>query len=81
LSIPSTASNRTSFSSYPGVLSSLDDFYLMDPKGSGLVVLQTTNSVLDMALYDSITPESVLAWYVCTSFVILLTWYYFIILL
>jgi hypothetical protein len=51
---PSTAAQRTSFSSYPGVLSSLDDFYLMD---SGLAMIQTTNSVLNMSLYDSLTPQ------------------------
>jgi len=42
------------FSSYPGVLSSLDDFYEMD---SNLVMLQTTNSVLKNELYDFVTPK------------------------
>jgi hypothetical protein len=31
-----------------------DDFYLLD---TGLVVLQTTNSVFNLSLYDTITPE------------------------
>jgi hypothetical protein len=36
-----TASRSVSFSSYPGVLSSLDDFYQMHDSGMGMV--QTTN--------------------------------------
>jgi len=58
-----TASNRSSFSSYPGVLSSLDDFYLMDKDGSALVMLQTTNSVMDPTAYEgNVDPHSMLAW-------------------
>lgn len=47
-----------SFSSYPGLLSSLDDFYLMQK----LVILQTTNGIYDQTLYDLITPHSLPAW-------------------
>ncbi|KJE97432.1 hypothetical protein CAOG_09069 [Capsaspora owczarzaki ATCC 30864] len=54
-----TAAKRTSFSSYPAYLSSLDDFYIMD---SGLVMIQTTNNVFNMSLYDLVRPESLLAW-------------------
>nr|QOL01101.1 putative extracellular protein CSOL_028 [Pseudococcomyxa simplex] len=50
---------RTSFSSYPGELSSDDDFYLMD---TGLALLQTTNDILDTELYKLLTPKSVLNW-------------------
>jgi hypothetical protein len=50
---------NVSFSSYPGFLESLDDFYLM---GNGLVMLQTTNSLFNQSLYDLVTPHSVLAW-------------------
>ena len=42
-----------------GFLESLDDFYLMN---SELVVLQTTNNVFNVSLYDAVTPESLLAW-------------------
>lgn len=56
---PATAAFTTSFSSYPGYLESLDDFYLMDSK---LVMLQTTNNVFNRSLYKLITPQSVLAW-------------------
>ncbi|PAA87049.1 hypothetical protein BOX15_Mlig008036g3 [Macrostomum lignano] len=48
-----------SFSSYPGFLESLDDFYILD---SGMVVLQTTNSVFNMSLYKTVKPQSLLAW-------------------
>jgi len=53
------AAKKVSFSSYPGFLESLDDFYYMD---SGLVMLETTNNVFDMTLFDKVTPESLFAW-------------------
>ena len=52
--------NEVAFSSYPGLLSSLDDFYLMG--SSGLALVQTTNSIFNMDLYKLVTPESALAW-------------------
>nr|XP_032822922.1 phospholipase B-like 1 [Petromyzon marinus] len=55
----STASRQMSFSSYPGFLESLDDYYLLS---SGLVLLQTTNNVFNDSLYAAITPLSLLAW-------------------
>lgn len=48
---------RSSFSS--GFLVSLDDFYLL---GSGLMMTQTTNNVFNSSLFDTITPNSLLAW-------------------
>ncbi|CAK6443646.1 unnamed protein product [Pipistrellus nathusii] len=54
-----TSSSRLSFSSYPGFLVSLDDFYILS---SGLVMLQTTNSVYNKTLRKLVTPESLLAW-------------------
>eukprot|EP00446_Apocalathium_sp_SHHI-4_P003988 CAMPEP_0177192156 /NCGR_PEP_ID=MMETSP0367-20130122/21744_1 /TAXON_ID=447022 ORGANISM="Scrippsiella hangoei-like, Strain SHHI-4" /NCGR_SAMPLE_ID=MMETSP0367 /ASSEMBLY_ACC=CAM_ASM_000362 /LENGTH=581 /DNA_ID=CAMNT_0018639927 /DNA_START=70 /DNA_END=1815 /DNA_ORIENTATION=- len=56
---PATAARRVSFSSYPGFLESLDDFYLLD---SGLGWIQTTNTVVDHSVYDEVKPESLLAW-------------------
>ena len=47
------------FSSYPGSLSSVDDFYYLDSK---LVVMETTNSVLNDTLYDLLKPETILTW-------------------
>lgn len=38
---------------------SLDDFYIL---GSGLVMLQTTNSVFNETLIKQVVPESLLAW-------------------
>ena len=47
------------FSSYPGSLSSIDDFYYLDSK---LVVMETTNSNLNDSLYDLLKPETILTW-------------------
>lgn len=53
------ASKAMSFSSYPGYLESLDDFYILD---SRLVLLQTTNIVFNKTIYDKVTEKSLLAW-------------------
>eukprot|EP00931_Biecheleriopsis_adriatica_P104277 TRINITY_DN78965_c0_g1_i1.p1 TRINITY_DN78965_c0_g1~~TRINITY_DN78965_c0_g1_i1.p1 ORF type:complete len:556 (-),score=112.29 TRINITY_DN78965_c0_g1_i1:91-1758(-) len=54
-----TGANRISFSSYPGYLESLDDFYMMD---SGLGMVQTSNNLLNNTLLTLIKPQSLLAW-------------------
>lgn len=51
---------RTGFSSYPGLLSSLDDFYLNSPSKIGMV--QTTNNVFNKELYKLVKPQSLWAW-------------------
>ncbi|XP_049602012.1 phospholipase B-like 1 [Syngnathus scovelli] len=56
---PNTATGKLSFSSYPGFLVSLDDFYLL---GSGLMMTQTTNNVFNTSLFNFVTPKSLLAW-------------------
>jgi len=56
---PTTASRRVSFSGYPGILASQDDFYLMS---SGLGMIQTSNVIVAQAQFDAIVPESLLAW-------------------
>jgi hypothetical protein len=44
------------FSSYPGLLSSVDDFYQTDAK---LMVIETTNNIANMTLYDQVVYQSV----------------------
>ncbi|XP_077865834.1 phospholipase B-like 1, partial [Saccoglossus kowalevskii] len=55
----SVASKQMSFSSYPGFLESLDDYYLL---GNGLVMIQTSINVYNDTLYDFVKPQSLLAW-------------------
>ena len=55
----STSSNAMSFSSYPGLLESVDDYYMMN---NDIVLIQTTNNVFDASLYSQVKPESLLAW-------------------
>lgn len=57
---PPPATKVMTFSSYPGYLSSLDDFYIMD---SGLLMLQTTNGIYNKTLYELVTPKALLAWH------------------
>lgn len=55
----SVKGKTVAFSSYPGVLASNDDFYLTS---ADLYVMETTNSVYNMDIYDKITPKGVLTW-------------------
>uniref|UniRef100_A0AAQ6IM55 Phospholipase B-like n=1 Tax=Anabas testudineus TaxID=64144 RepID=A0AAQ6IM55_ANATE len=54
-----TATGKMSFSSYPGFLVSLDDFYLL---GSGLLMTQTSIGVFNASLFSQLSPYSLLAW-------------------
>lgn len=56
---PETSSAKMSFSSYPGFLESLDDFYIL---GSGLVMLQTTNTVFNKTLFKEVVPQALFSW-------------------
>lgn len=51
--------SKMSFSSYPGVLCSQDDFYVL---GSKMIILQTSLDVQNVSLYSLVTPNSLLAW-------------------
>ncbi|XP_037611856.1 phospholipase B-like 1 isoform X1 [Sebastes umbrosus] len=53
------ATGKMSFSSYPGFLMSLDDFYLL---GSGLLMTQTSIGVFNVSLLSQLGPHSLLAW-------------------
>ncbi len=51
---------QSSHSSKPGVIYSKDDFYVL-PKNK-LVVMETTNGVMNSDLYKLVTPRSLLTW-------------------
>lgn len=46
-------------SSYPGALSSIDDFYIMD---SGIAVVETTNGNFNLELYRKLEPQTLFTW-------------------
>ena len=50
--------NEMMFSSYPGMLQSQDDFYVLN----NLVMLQTTNNIFNTSLYNLLSPKNML-WY------------------
>jgi hypothetical protein len=54
-------SKRSSYSSYPGMVYSSDDLYVLD---SGLVVLETTLTILNEQLYKKCAPEGSVLTYV-----------------
>nr|XP_033791100.1 phospholipase-B 81-like isoform X2 [Geotrypetes seraphini] len=54
-----TCTRRMSFSSYPGTLVSMDDFYLLD---SGITVMETSNPIFNMSLFESVVPEALFSW-------------------
>lgn len=51
---------KNSMSSKPGMVYSKDDFYALP--ASQMVVMETTNGVMDKTLYDNVTPKSLLTW-------------------
>eukprot|EP00854_Cymbomonas_tetramitiformis_P003696 gene3696-4634_t len=53
--------HAVTFSSSPGFLASIDDWYIIK-YSSDLVVIETTNDVYDHSIYDALTPKSVLCW-------------------
>ncbi|XP_069463343.1 phospholipase-B 81-like [Ambystoma mexicanum] len=59
LNDPDTNIGKMSFSSYPGLLESMDDFYIM---GNGLIMMQTTNNVFNGTLFKYVVPGALLTW-------------------
>ena len=55
-----TSAKAVSFSSYPGQINSLDDFYIMS---NNLVMIQTTNGILNSTIYDYVNSNALLAWH------------------
>ncbi|XP_015237849.1 PREDICTED: phospholipase B-like 1 [Cyprinodon variegatus] len=53
------STGQMSFSSYPGFLMSLDDFYLL---GSGLLMTQTSIGIFNAPLFSRLNPHCLLAW-------------------
>jgi hypothetical protein len=53
---------QVSFSAKPGVVYSKDDFYVLPNKKQQMVVLETTNGIMNGALYSLIKPQSLLTW-------------------
>jgi hypothetical protein len=51
---------RSSHSSKPGVIYSKDDFYVLP--NHHLIVMETTNGVMNEKLYDAVTTHSLLTW-------------------
>ncbi|KAM4714944.1 phospholipase B-like 1 [Anableps anableps] len=59
VSEPLVTTGQMSFSSYPGFLMSLDDFYLL---GSGLLMTQTSIGIFNASLFSRLNPHCLLAW-------------------
>lgn len=49
-------------SSYPGIIQSIDDFYMLPRKEQRLIITETTNSICDSSLYKKITHEALMTW-------------------
>lgn len=56
---PSIKAKNIVFSSYPGILASMDDFYVTS---RDLAVIETTNPFFNNDLYEKLTPKSLLCW-------------------
>ena len=55
------------FSSSPLLLSSVDDFFVLNSPRANLAVTETTNSLYNVRLLDLVVPESLLSWQRATA--------------
>ena len=55
-STSTAVSKGVHFSSYPGIIHSIDDYYQTDV---GLIVIETTNNVANMSLYSFVVPDTI----------------------
>lgn len=60
LANPAIKCQRMSFPSYPALVSSMDDFYVLS---TGLVVTETSNDVYDLDLYSLSSNQAALSWH------------------
>jgi hypothetical protein len=51
--------NTQAFSSYPGLIVSLDDFYIVKSSSGNLVITETTNDIFNTSLYSNLSIQSV----------------------
>eukprot|EP01117_Protostelium_nocturnum_P005086 TRINITY_DN183_c0_g1_i1.p1 TRINITY_DN183_c0_g1~~TRINITY_DN183_c0_g1_i1.p1 ORF type:complete len:521 (-),score=165.39 TRINITY_DN183_c0_g1_i1:104-1666(-) len=51
-----TKAQRVSYSAYPGAIPSNDDYFLTS---QNMVIMETTNNVYNMSLYQYVTPQTV----------------------
>jgi len=51
------------FSSYPGIIQSIDDFYMLPRNEQRLIITETTNSICNADLFKLIVPASLLTWH------------------
>jgi len=54
--------SKVSYSSKPGLLYSKDDFYVLPSPAQRMIVIETTNGIMDPTVYETISPSSLLTW-------------------
>ena len=57
----STKASKIKFSGYPGTLPGIDDFYITN---QDMVIIETTNGFYNNSLYDYITPENTVPYWI-----------------
>ena len=60
--LPGLGARRVQMTSFPGALSSIDDFYSLPSPRQRLVVMETTNPIRNTSLFDALHPSSIWCW-------------------